>query len=486
MHRKGLSSSAVFAALKEHNKEFCIPPLSDDELRKISDSISNYKRPGNSDIEFDRFFNPKKTIRNSVVFLEQKYGNSIWFNEFSGCEFIGDKPVSDLTVTEISEWLMFEKHIELPDNAIDKAIKILALRTKRNPVADYLSSLVWDGKERVKTIFSNYMNTEDTILQRRAAGMFLVSAVARIFDPGCKYDHMIILMSKQGTGKQRLLETLAGKWYGSVRFKDRDKETVQKMLGRWFIEVGEMRGMGTKEINDIKDFVTTRVDRERFAYGRKLGEYPRTNIFVGSWNPDHVGLLNDKTGNRRFIPIEIGKIDIEGIKEVRDQLFAESVHMYKDGYRLYLDDDEDAQFITELNNIHKKVEVKEEWANHIVTFMQSSKAFDIPNEVTILDVFCAIFPNKTAYDLDYNSSRRIGSALAQLGCDTLGNKTKLGITAKYFDVSKLRVKNGDFSSKYDVLMAVLMEKTGFSTENINDIINNKMLENVNKSKDWEE
>lgn len=487
MHRKGLSSSAILAALSEHNKEYCSPPLGQDELKRISESVSKYTRPSNSDVEFDRFFNPKKTVRNAVVFLEQKYGNSIWFNEFTGCEFVENSPVSDITITQISEWLMFEKSIELPDSGIDKAIRILALRTRRNPVKEYLYSLKWDGVKRVERIFQDYMNVPDGILATRIGGMFLVSAVARVFEPGIKYDHMVILMSKQGMGKQRLLETLAGEWYGSVRFKDRDKETVQKMLGKWFIEVGEMRGMGTKEINDIKDFVTTQIDRERFAYGRKLGEYPRANIFVGSWNPDHVGLLNDPTGYRRFLTIEIGKIDIDGIKQIKDQLFAEAVQMYKDKYRIYLDTDIDAEFLVELDKVQKQVEVKEEWSNHIRAFIESNFSFDIPNEVTILDIFLKIFPNKTAFDLTTSDSRRIGNALSQLGCNCTGTKTVCGNTAKYFDISSLRVKRGSFSSKIDVLMEILLEKTGLSESDILLEIDNKCNKDVKSNNiQWSE
>lgn len=462
MHRKGLSENAIFAAIMQHNKELCDPQLSEEEVKKIAKSVTRYTRPTNSDVEFDKFFNPKKTTRNAVVFLEQKYGKDIWWNDFVGCEYLDNSPISDITITQTSEWLMFDKGIEIPESAVDKAIRILALRTRRNPVKEYLSSLTWDGVKRVERLFQDYMGVPDGIMAERIGGLLLVSAVARVFEPGCKYDHMVILMSRQGMGKQRLLETLAGEWYGSVRFKDRDKETVQKMLGKWFIEVGEMRGMGTKEINDIKDFVTTRTDRERFAYGRKLGEYPRTNIFIGSWNPDHVGLLNDPTGYRRFLPIEIGKVNIDGIRLIRDQLFAEALYMYNNKYRIYLDDDLDSEFLKELDKVQKKVEVKEEWANHIKTFMLSSRASDMPDEVTILDIFLKIFPNKTAFDLTMTDSRRIGNALAQLGIECTGTKTINYVTAKYFNIAVLRGKSGDSKAYSDILEEIITEKTGLS------------------------
>lgn len=212
-------------------------------------------------------------------------------------------------------------------------------RRKMHPLRDYLGNLVWDGIERVDTLLTDYLGAADTAYTRAAIRKCLVAAVARVFRPGVKFDNMIILAGSQGIGKSTFWKMLGLNWYSDSLSTFEGKEASELLQGYWIIEVGELAGLNRSEMNTIKGFLSKQEDIYRAPYGRRTVPHPRSCIIVGTTNDTE--FLRDKTGNRRFWPIDLGKQqpaknvwkDLPG--EVH-QIWAEAVEYYRRAEPLYM------------------------------------------------------------------------------------------------------------------------------------------------------
>lgn len=249
-------------------------------------------------------------------------------------------PITDIDVVRIKDFLAGKYGVEFGDNTINQCLLKIADTNRYHPVRDYLSTLEWDGEARIETWLKDYAGARGPDAYLRAVSRkVLVAMIRRVMEPGCKFDHVLILEGLQGTGKSTLLARLADKWFTDQPINLGDKDAILTMQSKWLLELGELSSLNRSEVEAMKAFISQRTDRIRAPYGRRVEDYPRQMIFVGSTNLDEY--LKDETGNRRFWPVRCtGKLDFDGVGRDRDQLFAEALEYYKMGEPLYLETDE--------------------------------------------------------------------------------------------------------------------------------------------------
>lgn len=214
----------------------------------------------------------------------------------------------------------------------------LAHERTTHPVREYLDALRWDGVERIGTWLTNYLGAELTAYHCEVGARWLISACARIYEPGCQADHMLVLEGKQGLGKSSALKILGDQWYTDQVPELDSKDASQSASGAWIHEMSELDQMGRAEASTAKAFISRRVDRYRPPYGRLVVEVPRSCVFAGTTNGDHY--LRDDTGARRFWPVACTAIDRAGLARDRDQLWAEALRAYRSGRPHWIDSEE--------------------------------------------------------------------------------------------------------------------------------------------------
>jgi predicted P-loop ATPase len=222
---------------------------------------------------------------------------------------------------------------------VGRAVQAAARSNPCHPVREYLDALAWDLTPRLDTWLTFYLHAEDSTYARAVGPRFLISAVARIYEPGCKVDHTPIFEGPQGKKKSEALRTLAGdSWFTDRLSHVASKEAAQEIAGTWFVELPEMDAMIKASSSTMKGFLTRRFDRFRPPYGKHVIKLLRQCVFAGTINPPPDGYLKDPTGARRFWPVLCrGMIDLDGIECDRDQLWAEARHRYRAGQKWWLE-----------------------------------------------------------------------------------------------------------------------------------------------------
>lgn len=220
---------------------------------------------------------------------------------------------------------------KLSDRDLRGAVNLVAIGNSYHPVAQYLSSLRWDGQQRVDRLFIDYLGCDDTPYHREVARMTLLGAVARVFEPGHKFDFVPILEGFQGKRKSTFISILGRGWFSELAGDlHNNAAMVEQVLGSWIVEIPELQGFGKADTNILKAWISRTEDKVRLAYERRAAVFPRQCIFIGSTNDD--SYLKDPTGARRFWPIRTmteGEIDTERLEREIDQVWAEAVALYQ-------------------------------------------------------------------------------------------------------------------------------------------------------------
>jgi predicted P-loop ATPase len=233
-----------------------------------------------------------------------------------------------------------EKHYNISSkDKIFDAVNVVAGENRFHPVREYLDGCTWDGEPRVETLLVDYLGAEDNAYTRAVTRKTLAAAVARIYRPGCKFDYMLTLQGRQGLGKSALIAKLGGEWFSDTFSTMQGKEAYEQVLGVWIVEVGELAGMRKAEAETIKQYVSKTSDRFRPAYGRRLQEYPRQCIFIGTTNEGQ--FLRDATGNRRFWVVATPNDPTRDMweeltPETVRLIWGEAVELYRKGETRYL------------------------------------------------------------------------------------------------------------------------------------------------------
>jgi predicted P-loop ATPase len=300
----------------------------------------------------------KSTISNFLLIIENEplLKGKIAYNEFSNrAVVIGRLPwrsndnKSDWNDTDDSGLREFiEKYYKISSTA--KCADALALSFEKHsfhPIKDYLNSLLWDGVKRIDTLFIDYLGAEDNSYVRTVTRKVLTAAVARVFVPGIKFDNMLILSGKQGVGKSTIIKKLGKEWYSDSLTTVSGKEAYEQLQGVWLLEMAEMMATKKADIEATKHFLSKTEDIYRVAYGRRTSRFPRQCVIIGTSNEHE--FLRDKTGNRRFWPVDIAinepkKNIFKDMTEYEiDQIWAEAVELWNSKEPLYLSSDEEKE-----------------------------------------------------------------------------------------------------------------------------------------------
>ena len=226
---------------------------------------------------------------------------------------------------------------------IDDALQEVIGHNSFHSVRDYLDGLTWDEIPRLDTLFVDYLGAEDTMFNRVATRKTLVAAVARVMDPGVKFDTVLTLIGKQGLGKSYIWKRLGRGWASDSLSTVSGKEAMEQIQGAWIIELAELAALKRSELESVKQFITKQDDSFRPAYGRETEHYLRQCIFVATTNVSD--FIKDQTGGRRWWPMQVGlqPASMDLFKDLTDdevdQIWAEAVCLYRQHEPLYLEKD---------------------------------------------------------------------------------------------------------------------------------------------------
>lgn len=214
-----------------------------------------------------------------------------------------------------------------------KAVLSLCTENRFDSLIDHLQALPeWDGKPRLDSWLIDFCGAEDSPYTRAAGAVWLTAAIARAFEPGVKFDHMLVLVGGQGVGKSTALRILAGdEFFSDAAFLGaRDaREVLEVTSGVWILECAELDGMSKKDVSALKAMIARQADTGRPAYARSPVTVPRRFVLAGTTNEER--FLQDPTENRRFWPIAVSRVDLAGLRAARDQLIAEALARYRSG-----------------------------------------------------------------------------------------------------------------------------------------------------------
>jgi predicted P-loop ATPase len=314
------------------------------------------------------------------------------------------RPCTDVDVGVVQEKLQHLGLKRISKDVVHQAVDMRAHECRFHPLCDYLDGLHWDGRLRLESLFPLYFGSEDNEYTRAIGEMFLISMVARIFEPGCQADHLPVIEGPQGALKSSACRILGGQWFSdNLPEVGAGKDVSQHLPGKWLIEVSEMHAMNRAEAAQLKAFITRTVERYRPSYGRKEIIEPRQCVFIGTTNRNCY--LRDETGGRRFWPINAGAIDLDALTRDRDQLFAEAVVRYREGVIWWPKKDFEKKYIMPQQSARYESDA---WEEDIATYLEKHE------KVTVGDVARDALGIETPR-IGTGDQRRVAAALEQLG-----------------------------------------------------------------------
>lgn len=262
---------------------------------------------------------------------------------------------------------------------IPRAIDIIAHQRAYHPVKRYLESLKWDGGKYIENLFPKYLGAKRSIYTTSVTQLTLLGAISRVYCPGIKFDVMLVLVEdRQGSGKSTMARFLAARdeWFSDDLKKLDDENIYRKLQGHWIIEMSEMLATSNaKTVEEIKAFLSRQKDTYKVPYDKYPHDFPRQNIFIGTTNNLDF-LPNDKSGNRRLIPLKVcgEQAEVHPLEDEQkarsyvDQVWAEAMAIYRGGnYKLTLPKEMQEELLStqeEFTPEDSKVGIIQEWLDH--------------------------------------------------------------------------------------------------------------------------
>jgi predicted P-loop ATPase len=353
---------------------------------------------------------PRGNLFNAIIplRLDQRFNARFRHDDMLRAPVILDgrtfRPVTDADVSLLQVELQRAGLETLSKDVAHQAVDLRAAECAFHPVRDYLNALRWDGERRVHGWLHSYLGADASPYSRAIGTMFLVAMVARVFEPGCKADYMMVLEGPQGARKSTACAILGGVWFSDcLPDINGGKDVPQHLNGKWLIEVAELAALSKAENARLKQFVTRPVERYRPTYGRKEVIEPRQCVFIGTTNQG--AYLRDETGGRRFWPVRVGAIDTDALLRDRDQLFAEAVHLYRAGSAWWPDSTFEAEHIRPQQEARFEADA---WEEAVAAWLVAK------TKVTVLEVARGALAMETQ-KLGTAEQRRIGAILERLG-----------------------------------------------------------------------
>jgi predicted P-loop ATPase len=301
---------------------------------------------------------PKWCVDNACQIMEH---NSDWAGVFAYDEFsvlvmvlrpipgttaprstFASRELRDNDVTAAVRWFNRNGFPDATKNVMQDAIQDVARKTVLSPVRDYLEGLKWDGTSRIDNWLQYYCEASDDRLVKVFGRKWLIATVARALRPGCKADNALVLEGAQGAGKSSALKALAGEaWFFDGLRDMHGKDASASLKGKWIVELPELSALRRSDVESVKAFLSRTDERYRPPYGRGEVIEPRRCIFAGTTNRNDY--IADDTGGRRFWPVKVGRINVEGLERDRDQIWAEAVAAFKAGEQWWLSAEDEVE-----------------------------------------------------------------------------------------------------------------------------------------------
>lgn len=361
---------------------------------------------------------PYQNLDNAVrVLLRHPYtAGRIWFDEFHQRYFttFGDKSserrqYADADDLHLAVWFQREIGlIKITESLARSAALTVGHMQPRDEPRDWMNELVWDGEPRIEGSLCRYFGAMESAYSLAAAKNFWISMVARVLNPGCQVDNMVVLESEQGKYKSSALGVIGGRWYAEAHESVTNKDFFMALQGVMLMEIAELDSFSRAETTKVKQVITCRSDRFRVPFGRVSQNHPRRNVFVGSTNQN--SYLMDSTGARRFWPVKCGTISIDALRHDREQLFAEAVQMFRNGVSWWVVPDVEAKAEQE----HRRA--ADTWEDRISDWL-GGRDFTTVGEIA---EFALDIPMS---QVDRRVQLRIADALRVLGYDKFVSKT---------------------------------------------------------------
>jgi len=358
---------------------------------------------------------PLVDLHNAVTILEHDpcYAGRLRWDRFAGAPEIDLRPLIEPDVIGLRAQINDEYRVHFGKDLAHDAVRHVATLHGYDPLEEYLCGLRWDGTARIAGLLHHYFGSPDTALNERYSARWMIAAVARAFQPGCKVDTVLVLRGVQAAKKSTGLAALVPvrEWFSDSDVDVQSKEGAIAIQGKWIVEIAELESFRGKAQTAIKAFLSREVDHFRSPYDRQAESHKRRTIFVASTNAET--FLGDPTGSRRFWVVEATKVDVAMLTRDRDQLWAEAVHAYKAGEQWWLTPEEEE----ERKEASEVYQIQEPWEPVIGAWLVTPEASRLrPSGITTADVMqkaLALDPAR----MTRNAEMDVANILRRMGMD---------------------------------------------------------------------